>query len=206
MIGYIARAARCVRRPPPCWCWAPPRAAGAREKGEAKAAEKAPEKATVLGAQDVATAEMTQLTAGVVLTGCLEPYRTGGGQGAGARHGRGLSRGPRQRRARRAGAGPHRGAGDPEPGGRRPRGVAAAQAQLSLARNGSWSAPARCTRRARWRAGLSRRRRRVRRPRRPSWRRRGPRGRRRRAGRPHRRHRAVRRAGERAHGRTRARR
>lgn len=38
-------------------------------------AEKQPENVTVLGARDVAAAEMTQLASGVALTGSLEPYR-----------------------------------------------------------------------------------------------------------------------------------
>ncbi len=48
---------------------------GGEGKGEAEAAEKAPERVTVLGASDVAVVEMSQLAAGVALTGSLEPYR-----------------------------------------------------------------------------------------------------------------------------------
>ncbi len=48
---------------------------GGEGRGEAEVAEKAPDKVTVLGARDVAAAEMTGLAAGVALTGSLEPYR-----------------------------------------------------------------------------------------------------------------------------------
>jgi membrane fusion protein (multidrug efflux system) len=48
---------------------------GEGQAAETAAAEKQ-ENVTVLGAADVATVEMTQLAAGVALTGSLEPYRT----------------------------------------------------------------------------------------------------------------------------------
>ena len=49
---------------------------GEGEAAETKGAAAEQENVTVLGPQDVAAAEMTQLAAGVALTGSLEPYRT----------------------------------------------------------------------------------------------------------------------------------
>lgn len=106
---------------------------GGGEKGEAEAAEKAPEKVTVLGAQDVATAEMTQLAAGVALTGSLEPYRRAEvkAQVPGVVRGLSVDRGSAVRAGQVLARIEAQGIQSQAAGAR--SGVAAAQAQLSLA-------------------------------------------------------------------------
>lgn len=105
---------------------------GGTEKGEA-AAEKAPEKVTVLGAGDVAAAEMTQLAAGVALTGTLEPYRTAEvkAQVPGVVRGLSVDRGSAVRAGQVLARIEAQGIQSQAAGAR--SGVAAAQAQLSLA-------------------------------------------------------------------------
>lgn len=108
-------------------------ACGGGEGQAAEAAEKAPEKVTVLGAGDVATVESTQLAAGVALTGTLEPYRTaevkaqvpGVVRGLSVDRGSGVRAGQVLARIEAAGI-------QSQAAGAR-SGVAAAQAQLSLA-------------------------------------------------------------------------
>lgn len=103
-------------------------------EGEAaESAEKAPERVTVLAPNDVAAAAMTELAAGVALTGSLEPYRTaevkaqvpGVVRGLTVDRGSGVRAGQVLARIEAAGI-------QSQAAGAR-SGVAAAQAQLSLA-------------------------------------------------------------------------
>ncbi|HEY0015660.1 MAG TPA: efflux RND transporter periplasmic adaptor subunit [Longimicrobium sp.] len=102
-------------------------------EGEAAETTKAPEKVTVLAPDDVAAAAMTELAAGVALTGSLEPFRTaevkaqvpGVVRGLSVDRGSGVRAGQVLARIEAAGI-------QSQAAGAR-SGVAAAQAQLSLA-------------------------------------------------------------------------
>jgi membrane fusion protein (multidrug efflux system) len=108
-------------------------ACGGGGEGEAEAAEKAPEKVTVLAAADVATVESTQLAAGVALTGSLEPYRTAEvkAQVTGVIRGLTVDRGSGVRAGQVLARIEAQGIQSQAAGAR--SGVAAAQAQVSLA-------------------------------------------------------------------------
>ncbi|HEX5870769.1 MAG TPA: efflux RND transporter periplasmic adaptor subunit [Longimicrobium sp.] len=108
-------------------------ACGGGEGEAAGSAARAPEKVTVLGPNDVAAAQTTELAAGVALTGSLEPYRTaevkaqvpGVVRGLSVDRGSGVRAGQVLARIEAAGI-------QSQAAGAR-SGVAAAQAQLSLA-------------------------------------------------------------------------
>jgi membrane fusion protein (multidrug efflux system) len=106
---------------------------GGGEKGEAEAAEKAPEKVTVLAPGDVAAVETSQLAAGVALTGSLEPYRTAEvkAQVTGVIRGLSVDRGSPVRAGQVLARIEAQGIQSQAAGAR--SGVAAAQAQVSLA-------------------------------------------------------------------------
>ncbi|HEX6373104.1 MAG TPA: efflux RND transporter periplasmic adaptor subunit [Longimicrobium sp.] len=108
-------------------------ACGGGEGEAAETAEKAPEKVTVLGAADVAAAQMTELAAGVALTGSLEPYRTAEvkAQVPGVVRGLTVDRGSAVRAGQVLARIEAAGIQSQAAGAR--SGVAAAQAQLSLA-------------------------------------------------------------------------
>jgi membrane fusion protein (multidrug efflux system) len=103
------------------------------DEGAAEAAEKAPEKVTVLGANDVAAAQMTELAAGVALTGSLEPFRIAEvkSQVPGVVRGLSVDRGSPVRAGQVLARIEAQGIQSQAAGAR--SGVAAAQAQLSLA-------------------------------------------------------------------------
>ncbi len=105
---------------------------GEGEAAEPKAA--AEQNVTVLGAQDVAAAEMTQLAGGVALTGSLEPYRTAEvkAQVSGVLRGLAVDRGSGVGAGQVLGRIEAQGIQSQAAGAR--SGVAAAEAQVSLAR------------------------------------------------------------------------
>jgi membrane fusion protein (multidrug efflux system) len=109
-------------------------ACGGGEGEAAEAKDAAPENVTVLGPRDVAAVEMTQLAAGVALTGSLEPYRVAEvkSQVPGVVRGLGVDRGSAVGAGQVLARIEAQGITSQAAGAR--SGVAAAEAQVSLAR------------------------------------------------------------------------